>query len=160
MSLTESGGSERQPVSICDDELIQRFPGYRITHDSAPHYRGRLRRQLLMNRCQACGRWHSPPEPLCPSCWSFDVKATPVQGDGRIFMAIFLHHGPPASGVDYTVPYPVVTVELDEQPGLRFTSTVVGAANDAIRIGRRVHLAWIERAGVPLPVFELNDGTP
>ena len=69
-------------------------------------------------------------------------RADARQGDGAIFMAIFLHQGPPAPGVDYSVPYPVVTVELDEQPGLRFTSTVVGADNDAIRIGKPVRLGW------------------
>lgn len=145
-------------MSISDDQLVERFPGQPITHDNAEHYRGRLRRQLLLNRCEACGRWHAPPKPVCPECWSFDVKATPVQGAGTIFMAIFLHQGPPAPGLDYTVPYPVVTVELDEQPGLRFTSTMVGADNDAIRIGKRVRLGWIERAGAPLPVFELSEG--
>jgi uncharacterized protein len=144
-------------MSITDDELVERFLGQPITHDNAEHYRGRLRRQLLMNRCGACGRWHAPPKPVCPDCWSFDVEATPVRGEGAIFMAIFLHQGPPAPGVDYATPYPVVTVELDEQPGLRFTSTVIGADNDAIAIGKRVRLGWVERAGAPLPVFELSE---
>ena len=71
-------------------------------------------------------------------------------------MAIFLHQGPPAEGVDYSTPHPVVTVELDEQQGLRFTSTVVGSANEDIRIGERVELDWIERGGMPLPVFRLE----
>ena len=144
-------------MSITDEELVERFPGQPITHDNAEHYRGRLRRELLMNRCTECGHWHAPPRPVCPECWSFDVEATPVQGEGTIFMAIFLHQGPPAPGVDYKVPYPVVTVELDEQPGLRFTSTVVGTDNDAIRIGKRVRLKWIDRAGAPVPVFELTE---
>jgi uncharacterized OB-fold protein len=79
-----------------------------------------------------------------------------VSGDGVIFMAIFLHRGPVAPGVDYSVPYPVVAVELAEQEGLRFTSTVIGADNDDIRIGTAVRLAWTERAGSPMPVFELQ----
>jgi uncharacterized OB-fold protein len=53
----------------------------------------------------------------------------------------------------------VVTVELDEQPGLRFTSTVVDANHDDIVIGARVTLAWIQRDGRPFPVFRLA-GTP
>jgi hypothetical protein len=80
-----------------------------------------------------------------------------VSGDGTIFLTLFLHQGPSAEGVDYSTPYPVVTAELDEQPGLRFTTTVVGANNEAIRIGERVGLDWIERGGVPLPVFRLKD---
>lgn len=136
---------------------MARFPGEPITHDNAAQYRGRLRRELLMNRCEDCGRWHAPAKPVCPDCWSWRVSAEPVSGDGEIYLAIFLHRGPDAPGVDYSTPYPVVTVELAEQEGLRFTSTVVGAGNDAIRIGAPVSLTWIDRAGVPLPVFELRD---
>lgn len=143
-------------TEVSDDELVQRFPGEPITHDNAAHYRGRLRRELLLNRCDDCGRWHAPAKPICPDCWSPRVTALPVSGDGVIFMAIFLHRGPAAPGVDYSAPYPVVTVELAEQPGLRFTSTVVGAANDDIRIGSAVRLDWSERSGAPMPVFVLS----
>ena len=144
-------------TEVSDDELVQRFPGEAITHDNAAHYRGRLRRELLVNRCGDCGQWHAPPKPICPDCWSSRVSAQPVNGDGVIFMAIFLHRGPTAPGVDYSMPYPVVTVELDEQPGLRFTSTVVGADNDDIRIGAAVRLEWSDREGAPMPVFVIRD---
>jgi uncharacterized OB-fold protein len=143
-------------VQITDDELVERFAGHPIDHDSAEHYRGRLRHELLINRCGACGTWHHPPKPVCPSCWSTNVVPTPVAGTGTIHLAIFLHQGPPAEGVDYSTPYPVVTVELDEQLGLRFTSTVVAADNSEITIGSRVQLTWRERAGTPLPVFTLT----
>jgi uncharacterized OB-fold protein len=148
---------------IADDELVARFAGHPLDRDSAAHYRGRLERRLLLNRCGSCGTWHHPPRPVCPSCWSTDVVATEVQGTGTIHLAVFLYQGPPAEGVDYATPHPVVTVELDEQPGLRFTSTVVGnpsssSVHEAITIGARVHLDWVERAGVPLPVFRLDGG--
>jgi uncharacterized OB-fold protein len=84
------------------------------------------------------------------------VTPTPVSGSGEIFMNIFLHQGPPAPGVDYSTPYPVVTVELEEQVGLRFTATVVDAGNDDITIGRSVRLEWRERGGSPMPVFVLT----
>jgi uncharacterized OB-fold protein len=86
------------------------------------------------------------------------VVPTAVSGIGEIFMTVFLHQGPPAPGVDYSTPYPVVTVELEEQVGLRFTATVVDANNDSIRIGRPVRLDWRERAGCPMPVFVLTGG--
>lgn len=146
-------------VDLSDDELVQRFPGEPITHDNAAHYRGRLRQELLLNRCGDCRRWHAPAKPICPDCWSSRVSAERVSGDGVVFMAIFLHRGPVAPGVEYRVPYPVVAVELAEQEGLRFTSTVVGADNQDITIGAPVRLAWSERYGSPMPVFELRDPT-
>jgi uncharacterized OB-fold protein len=142
-------------TEITDEDLVARFPGHQIDHDSKAFYRGWLERRLLVNRCADCGAWHHRPKPVCPRCWSSDVRPTQVAGTGTIFMFVLLHQGPPAEGVDYSTPYPVVTVELDEQEGLRLTSTVVGVANDEIRIGRRVELDWIERAGAPMPVFRL-----
>jgi uncharacterized OB-fold protein len=145
-------------VELTDEELVGRFAGYVLDHDNKAVFRGRLEHRLLVNRCADCGLWHQPPRPMCPRCWSTNVAATEVSGRGTIFMAIFLHQGPPAEGVDYATPYPVVTVELDEQEGLRLTSTVVGAPNEEITIGRRVDLDWIDRAGSPLPVFRLSGG--
>ena len=142
---------------MSDEELLERFAGFGVDRDSAAHFRGRLAGRLLMNRCDNCGEWHHPPRPMCPHCWSTQVTPTAVRGSGTIHLAIFLHQGPPAEGVDYTTPYPVVTVELDEQAGLRFTSTVVDAPNDEIRIGERVELEWIERSGTRLPVFRLTE---
>ena len=140
---------------VTDEDLVARFHGYALSHDNKAIFRGRLARQLLVNLCQQCGTWHEPAQPICPACWSTEVVPTPVSGRGTIFMAIFLYQGPPAAGVDYSTPHPVVTVELVEQVGLRITSTVVGAANDDIRIGLPVELDWIERSGAPLPVFRL-----
>jgi uncharacterized protein len=140
-----------------DDRLVELFRGQPLDRDSAPHYRGRLDRVLLMNRCAGCGHWHHPPSPVCPRCWSDQVIPTAVSGSGTIHLAIFLHRGPPADGVSYDPPYPVATVELDEQPGLRFTATVIDAPNDQIRIDRRVRLDWIDRGDVPVPVFRLAD---
>jgi uncharacterized OB-fold protein len=145
--------------AVSDEELVRKFPGVTVDHDNAGHYRGRLEKRLLVNRCRACGRWHHAPKAVCPACWSFDVVPTEVAGTGTIHLLVFLHQGPPVAGVDYATPYPVATIELDEQPGLRLTSTIVGSSNDDIRIGDRVVLDWIERAGTPLPVFRLT-GTP
>jgi len=141
---------------ITDEEMLDTFAGYGVDRDNAAHFRGRLERRLLINRCADCGVWQHPPRPVCPACWSTNVTAQPVSGTGTIYLAVFLHQGPPAPGVDYSTPYPLVTVELDEQPGLRFTATVIGADNDDIAIGARVHLDWIERGGVPVPAFGLG----
>lgn len=142
--------------TVSDEELVNLFAGHPLDRDSAAHFRGRLDRCLLLNHCDECGLWHHPPRPICSRCWSSAVTPTAVAGTGTIHLAIFLHQGPPAEGVDYSTPYPVVTVELDEQQALRFTSTVVDATNDAIVIGARVELDWIERGGVPMPVFRLT----
>jgi uncharacterized protein len=145
-------------ITLDDEQLVELFHAYRLDHDNKAVFRARLDHELRVMRCGDCGTWLEPPKPICPACWSKRVEPTRVSGRGTIFMAIFLHQGPPAPGVDYSTPYPVVTVELEEQPGLRFTSTVVGADNDDIVIGAPVTLDWLDRGGVPVPVFRLAAG--
>jgi uncharacterized OB-fold protein len=142
-------------VEISDEELFQRYRDQPVNHDTRARYLGWLEHKVLVDRCADCGRFQEPPSPVCAACWSSDIVPTEVAGTGTIHMAILLHQGPPAEGVDYATPYPVVVVELDEQEGLRYTGTVVGTPNEDVRIGRRVELAWIERGGGPRPAFRV-----
>jgi uncharacterized protein len=140
---------------ISDGEMIAALPGHEIDHDNKHFYRGWLEKRLLMNRCADCGRWHHPPLPICPGCWSRHVIPTEVSGQGTVHLLIRLHQGPPAAGVDYAAgPYPVVVVELQEQSGLRYTSTMVNYSPGDLRIGAPVELTWIDRSGAPFPVFQ------
>ena len=144
-------------VDISDEDLLGRYPGYVIDHDTKARYRGWLAHVMLIDRCAVCSTWHEPPGPICPVCWSTDIVPTPIAGTGTIHLAIALHQGPPVEGIDYSTPYPVVVVELDEQPGLRMSSTVVGDGHADVVIGRRVNLDWTMRRGAPIPVFRLSD---
>ena len=144
---------------LTDVELVERFSHVAVDRDNREFYRGLLAHELRMNRCADCGRWQHPMRPMCAACWSWNVVPTPVSGRGRVHLLMRLHQGPAAPGVDYTAgPYPVVTVELEEHSGLRYTSTVVNCPADAVAIDMPVALTWIERYGVPFPVFEPAKG--
>ena len=141
-------------AELSDADLVARLPHVQVEHHNATHYRGWFEHQLLINRCSSCGTWHHPPRPMCPACWSWDVVPTPVSGAGTVHLAMLLHQGPPAPDVDYAAgPHPVVTVDLSDAPGARYTSTVVGADPADVQIGMVVELDWIERHGAPFPVF-------
>ena len=77
-----------------------------------------------------------------------------MSGKGTVYLLIKVHQGAPAPDVDYKQPHPVATIELDEQPGLRISSTVIDCPLDKLRIGMRVELTWIDRWGAPYPVFK------
>ena len=138
-----------------DQDILEAFPLHPIDHDNKEIYRGRLQKRLLVNRCADCGTWSQPPRGLCPACWSDAVVATEVSGRGTVYLTMLLHQGPVVPGVDYSEPHPVVTVELEEQSGLRITATMTGLPADEIRIGMPVELAWIDRDGEPTPAFRV-----
>jgi uncharacterized OB-fold protein len=147
------GAAWTEEQGISDEVVLERFPAVRLDHINKHYYRGLLRHELLVNRCLACGRWHTPMRPLCPDCWSTDVRPAAVSGRGTVHLLTFLHQGPPAPGVDYSAPFPLAAVELAEQPGLRVEATLVECPREAMRIGLDVELTWIDREGAPWPAF-------
>jgi uncharacterized OB-fold protein len=147
--------SADQPADPVQD-LLAAFPGVRIDPDNSAHYQGLLERRLLINRCADCSTWHHPPRPVCPECWSSTVEAHEVAGSGTVALLTILRQGPRQPGVDYRQGHVLVAVELDEQPGLRVSGTVVGLAADQVRLGDRVGLVWTDIDGrAPRPDFEV-----
>jgi uncharacterized OB-fold protein len=143
---------------LSDAELVERFAAVAVDRDNVDFYRGWLDHELRMARCADCGRWQHPPRPMCPACWSWNMVATPVSGRGTVHLLIRLHQGPPMDGIDYAAsPYPVAVIDLEEQPALRITSTVVHCDPADVDIGMPVQLTWIDRDGVPFPTFEPAD---
>ncbi len=140
-------------MTVTDRELIDLYPGEPVDHDNAFFYWGLFERKILMLRCNDCGRRHHPAGPVCPTCWSTSLTPTPIGGGGTVHLLIRLHQGPYVPGIDYSTPYPVATVELDEQPGLRITAALTGPVTATAQIGTRVRLSWIERGGIPVPAF-------
>jgi hypothetical protein len=136
-----------------DAEVLERFPSVRLDHVNKQYYKGLLRRELLVNRCRACGSWHTPLRPICPSCWSPEVSPVPVSGRGTVHLLTILHQGPAAPGVDYSAGFPLAAIELAEQPGLRVEATVLDCPRAQLRIGLEVELTWIDRDGAPWPAF-------
>ena len=128
-----------------DEAVLERLPDVRLDHLNKRYYLGLLRRELLAGRCRACGTWHTPLRPICPSCWSAEVSSVPVSGRGTVYLLTILYQGPPAPGVDYSGGYPLAAIELAEQAGLRVEATVVDCPRDRLRVGLEVELTWIDR---------------
>jgi uncharacterized OB-fold protein len=147
-------------MEISDQEVLDRYPWGLITHDNKNHWKGFLQHKLLINCCQSCGYWIHEPRPMCPKCWSDNVKPQEVSGKGKIKWFTLLYQGSPVPGFDYSNPYPVVVIELAEQEGLRMAATMVNCSNQDICCDMPVELTWIERQGAPLPAFQPITGVP
>jgi len=109
---------------------------------------GRL--QLL--RCGACRSWVHPASPICPRCMTRGPQPEAVSGLGTI-LTFTVNHQPWRPGVP--VPFVIAIVELDEQPGLRLTTNIVGCEPGDVQIGRRVRVRFERHEDVFLPLFEI-----
>lgn len=111
----------------------------RITADNAPFFDGLKAGELRLQRCKDCERFHYPPGPVCPHCFSETVEWTRTSGRGTISSWVVVHKAWfPAFEAE--IPYNVVQVELEEGP--RLTANAVDIAPDALEIGMRVEAVF------------------
>ena len=90
---------------------------------SAPYWEGCRRRELLIQRCAACGSFRFPPAPLCPHCRSRETQWVRASGRGKVYSWIVVVHPVPREIWADKVPYVVALVELKE--GVRLPTNIV-----------------------------------
>ena len=109
--------------------------------------------KLAVESCSDCGRLRFPPRPMCPWCQSQATEWKELSGKGRIW-SFCISHPPLIPVFAERAPYPVVVVELDEDPTIRMVGNLVtsptGDINEVdtaeIRIGRAVEVVFHEMA--------------
>lgn len=123
---------------------------------SAAFWAAAAEHSFVLARCTRCGIFAHPPSVVCQRCLhpQSEFGFVPVDGGGRIcswvvFQDSFL------PGFD--VPYVLVDVELDVQPGLRLIGRLVEGPEATIQRGSRVNVVFDDIApGVSIPAFGLE----
>ena len=111
--------------------------------------------ELRFWRCQECGYYIHPWQPLCPQCRSKNLRVEPVSG--RATLATYtINHQAWMPGPE--VPFVVAIVEIVEQPSVRLTTNLVNVEHDAIEIGMPVRVTFEHHpdpdGDVYIPLFE------
>jgi hypothetical protein len=121
--------------------------------DSEAFWAACARHELLVRHCNACGRGHYPPGPLCPWCTSDDVVWVASPGRAHVRSHVtFRHAFLPA--LAEALPYTVVKVTLDDHPDALLHGRLHGATD--VAIGAAVELVWDALdGGPPLPDWRL-----
>jgi uncharacterized OB-fold protein len=123
----------------------------RVTPTNEHFWRGGAEGELRFLRCGDCGTWVHPPSPVCPSCHGKGVAPRAVSGRGTV-ATYTLNHQPWVPAPDH--PYAIAIVELEEQPGLRLMTNVVGCPAEDVHIGMRVRVVFEQHDDVWIPLFE------
>lgn len=122
-----------------------------VTPQNEHFWRGGRDGKLVFLRCRVCRTFVHPPAPLCPHCLERELVPEAVSGLGTV-VAVTVNHKAWAPGDE--VPYAIALVELDEQPGLRLTTNLVGVEPNAVVIGQRVRVRFEAAGDVWIPLFE------
>ena len=115
------------------------------------------RKELVIQRCQRCQRYHHPPVGVFTNCLSDRFSFAPVSGRGKIYTYTITHDArQPAFEAD--IPYTIAMVELDEQPELFLLSNIPGTPTGEIKHGLRVEVDFEEIVpGRFIPQFRVVD---
>jgi uncharacterized OB-fold protein len=111
------------------------------------------RGELALCRCQECHSWQHPPVERCRRC-AGPTQFEAVRSDGTVFSFIVANRASVPGFADL-VPYAVALVELDEHPGVRLVSRLIGIDPADVRIGLRVavEIEDLPGGGYGLPVW-------
>ena len=116
---------------------------------SQPYWDGCSRRELLFQRCGACGGITHTPAVLCAHCTSRDLTWEPSAGAGAVYSWTMVWRPQTPA---FTVPYCPVIVDVDE--GWQILSNLIGIEDDAVHVGMRVQVEFHATAdGTLLPYF-------
>jgi uncharacterized OB-fold protein len=119
---------------------------------SQPFFDATLRGELLLQRCGACGRWMWPVKVRCIDCLSDDLRWEAASGLGTLY-SFTLVHQLVHPGFKGEMPYNLALVDLDE--GVRAHSSIVGVANDDLRIGMRLSVVFVPASeDIAVPMFQ------
>jgi len=122
---------------------------------SEPFWRAAGEHRLEIPRCCKCGRFRMPPSAYCATCQSQEVAWVQVAGTGTVYTYTIITNPPFAEAAAH-VPYIPAVIELDDAPGARLISAIVGAPPGDVAIGSRVKVIWQDLPdGAVLPRFEL-----
>jgi len=93
---------------------------------------GAARGELLITRCDACGRYVWYPESPCRYCSGTRLTWTRVSGRGSLFSWSVLRHAWIPQFKDQ-LPFVTALVALDEDPAVRVVSYVVDCALEQLQ---------------------------
>ncbi len=121
--------------------------------DTKPYWDGLLQGRLLIQQCADCGAFRHYPRPVCPNCYSMELKWRDMQGKGTVHTWTISYH-PFHPAYKKNLPTAYVTVDLPEGP--RLVGRLRGGGEDDLAFGRKVRLA-VEMVDdeLALPVVEL-----
>jgi uncharacterized OB-fold protein len=116
-----------------------------------PFWDGLAEGRIRIQHCADCGHWVFYPRSHCNHCLSDRLEWEEVRGDATLY-TFTITRQPTAPFFADEVPQRLAVVELAE--GVRMTTTLVGVADDDIRIGMRLKPVFDEVAeGVTLLRF-------
>jgi uncharacterized OB-fold protein len=140
-------------VTTTDEVPFRILP--RLTDENRDYWTGGAKGELKFWRCQDCGFYIHPYQPICPNDFSKNLKVETVSGRAKV-ASYTVNYQQWMPGPE--VPFIVAIVEIVEQPSVRVTTNIVNCGIDDVKIGMPVKVLFEHHpdpdGDVYLPLFE------
>ena len=107
---------------------------------SKPFWDACNERRLIVQNCTACNRLQYPPQAACAACGSAaNLEWRDVSGRGRINGYCVMYQsrvGP----LQADQPFNIAVIELEEDPAIKFLSSLPGTPLEEVPVGARVEV--------------------
>jgi uncharacterized OB-fold protein len=114
---------------------------------------------LVIQKCQDCGRLQFLPRPVCINCFSRNLGWQQSKGTGTIysFTEVFVPVRPGPRKMVEESGVPIIFAAIDLDDGVRALSEIVNCKPDEVKIGGRVQVKFEKASGSDfnLPKFRL-----
>ena len=109
---------------------------------SKPFWDACNERRLIVQHCAACDRLQYPPQAACAGCGSAaQLTWREVSGRGRIngYSVMYQSRVVPLQADQ---PFNIAVIELEEDPAIKFLSSLPGTPLDEVPVGARVEVIF------------------
>ncbi len=122
---------------------------------SAPFWAAAADHVLTLARCAKCSDLTLPPDVVCGRCGTTEPDFTfvPVSGEG-VVRSFTVARQALLPGFEEDLPFVLVDVELEAQPGLRLIGRLLDGVDPLPTLGEAVEIAWEDLTPeVSVPAF-------
>lgn len=124
------------------------------SEESLPYWQALREHRLVFQQCADCGKLRHYPRPMCDACYSMNVRWHESSGRGTLQSWTIAHH-PFHLAFKSAVPYPLVTVDMDD--GVRMHAPWRGSVA-ALTLGLAVRVVFEQiDQQLSLPAFVAAD---
>ncbi|MBM4405959.1 MAG: hypothetical protein FJ039_07245 [Chloroflexi bacterium] len=123
-------------------------------HETQPFWEGCRRGELMIQRCASCRTWIWYPQDVCHVCNAKDLGWERVSGKGKVFSWVLSRQALHPWFAD-KLPLIVALVELDDAPGVRFTTNILDCTPEQVKLGMPVSVVFQKiNDQITLPYFK------
>src|SRR5438105_24243 len=112
----------------------------RVSEATQPFWSALRDGRWTTTRCNDCDRQTFPPKPMCPHCWSTNIRWTELSPRGELYSWTRVHAAPTIFADE--TPYSVCIVDLDS--GIRIACKLVERLGIETRIGMPVEIVRLQ----------------